>query len=172
MTARGFGLFETLCCMTSCPDDHPEPDPDPDGPIVKAVDAASAEQYIQTSGDAWSMPEAGRRRFRTLLARELAREERNALHFIAFDDGEPAGTGSMSIFPRSVHFSGSAVLDRFRGRGLYRALILERMRILRSMGRDLVTVHAVDKTSAPILRRMGFRDEFEMPSYDHPPGQS
>ncbi len=165
LMARGFGHFETLCCMTTDPADHPAPDPD--GPVVQAVDAASAERYIQTSGDAWGMPEAARERFRTLLARELDQTERNALHFLVFDDGQPAGTGSMSLFPRSVHFSGSAVLDGFRGRGLYRALILERMRVLRAMGRNLVSVHAVKDTSAPILRRMGFRDEFEVASYEY-----
>lgn len=47
---------------------------------------------------------------------------------------------------------------------------LERMRVLRAMGRVLVTVHAVDDTSAPILRRVAFRDEFETVSYEQAPG--
>ncbi len=99
----------------------------------------------------------------------MARRDRTELHYIARLDGEPAGTASMSLFPESVHFSGGAVPEAHRGKGVYKALILDRMKVLREMGRDLVTVAAVSTTSAPICRRLGFTERFCIDSYRYPP---
>jgi GNAT superfamily N-acetyltransferase len=51
---------------------------------------------------------------------------------------------------------GGVVLPRFRGRGLYRALVRARLSDARTHGIALATSHAREATSAPILERLGF----------------
>lgn len=166
----GFAHFETLCCLTADPVEFPEVGPD--GPNVEAVDASNASAYLQVSGDGWNMPPAGRARFKLLLERELARSDRTELYYLARIDGDPVGTASMSLSPHSVHFNGGAVPALHRAKGIYRALILHRMKVLREMGRDLVTVCAVRTTSAPICRRMGFEERFRIEAYCYPASEA
>lgn len=170
LEAHGFAHFETLACLVADPRDFAPLE----NPRVRIEDvtAANAETYIETMGDAWGMPEAGRARFRMLLQRELVSEARVQHAFLAYLDGEPRGVAQMSYFPQSVHFSGSAVQSSARGQGLYRAMVLHRMDVLRAQGRDLVTMHAVSNTSAPICKRMGFEDVLAMDSWCYPPTEA
>jgi GNAT superfamily N-acetyltransferase len=76
--------------------------------------------------------------------------------FLARWDGEPAAIASYVTFPRSAYLLGGFVLPRFRGRGLYRALIQARLADACARGIALATSHAREATSAPILERLGF----------------
>lgn len=71
--------------------------------------------------------------------------------------GEPAGAGSLTLFPPDgAAMNGGAVRSRFRGRGVYRALVAARLRIARDAGAAGLVVWG-GKMSAPILERLGFR---------------
>ena len=76
--------------------------------------------------------------------------------WVARCGGEPAATAGAVLFDRSIYLVGGVVLDGFRGRGLYRALVAARMRYARERGVMLATSHARAETSAPILERLGF----------------
>jgi GNAT superfamily N-acetyltransferase len=69
--------------------------------------------------------------------------------------GEPAGGGSVLVEPDGATLSGASVLPKFRGRGVYRALVAERIRLAAEMGAPLVISHA-RPMSKPILERFGF----------------
>ena len=69
--------------------------------------------------------------------------------------GEPAGGGSLHVEPDGATLGGAAVLPRFRGRGIYRALVAERVRLAAELGAPLVIINA-RQTSRPILERLGF----------------
>jgi GNAT superfamily N-acetyltransferase len=72
-------------------------------------------------------------------------------------DGEPAGAGSLSLFPPDgATLNGGAVRPRFRGRGVYRALVAARLRMARDAGAAGLVVWG-GSMSAPILARMGFQ---------------
>lgn len=73
--------------------------------------------------------------------------------FLARYDGEPAATASSAVFARSVYLMGGVTVTRFRGRGLYRALVVARMA---AANVPLAISHARADTSAPILARLGF----------------
>jgi GNAT superfamily N-acetyltransferase len=75
---------------------------------------------------------------------------------LATVDGEPAGSSGLALFPPAgAIINGGAVLERFRGRGVYRAMVLERLRIAREAGAAGLSVWG-GPMSAPILERLGF----------------
>lgn len=73
----------------------------------------------------------------------------------ALVDGVPAGGGELALWPDAARLGGGALLPRFRGRGIYRALVSERVRRAREAGVELITTNARE-TSRPILERLGF----------------
>ena len=75
---------------------------------------------------------------------------------LATVDGEPAGAGGMSVFPPAgAILQGGAVRPKFRGRGIYRALVAARQEIARNAGVSGLTVWG-GHMSGPILAGLGF----------------
>ena len=95
----------------------------------------------------------------------IATQERRRLNFraqgnrhllLAMVDGEPAGAAGMGLYPPAAAIlQGGAVRPKFRGRGIYRALVAARQEIARRAGVDGLTVWGGDM-SAPILAGLGF----------------
>jgi len=70
--------------------------------------------------------------------------------------GEPAGSAGLSLFPPSgAIINGGAVRPKFRGLGVYRAMIAARLAMARDAGVPGVMVWG-GHMSAPILERLGF----------------
>jgi len=117
-----------------------------DAEAFRQADAVNAEAF----GDAARDPLAQERR----RANQVAAGNRRVL--LATVDGEPAASAGLTLFPpHGAILNGGAVLPRFRGRGLYRTLVAERLRIARQAGVPGVQVWG-GEMSAPILRRLGF----------------
>jgi GNAT superfamily N-acetyltransferase len=85
--------------------------------------------------------------------------------YLAHVDGEPAAVASAMLSRHSVFLQGAMVMPRFRGQGLYRALVERRMADARAQGRGLAFTHAMAATSSPLLRRMGFAELFRFESF-------
>jgi GNAT superfamily N-acetyltransferase len=96
----------------------------------------------------------------------IARQERRRKNLIAAGnnclllatvDGEPAGAGSITLFaPEGAMINGGSVRPKFRGRGVYRALVSARLEIARREGAGGLVVWAGDM-SGPILGGLGFQ---------------
>lgn len=82
---------------------------------------------------------------------ELVSEDRgnDARRAVAAAGAEIAG--------ETVRLWGAGTLEGFRGRGAYQALVAERCRLAHSLGATLALTKANASTSAPILKRAGFR---------------
>ena len=81
----------------------------------------------------------------------------NRHYLLATIDGEPAGSSSIALFPPDgAIINGGAVRPKFRGRGVYRAMVAERLRIAREAGAVGLVVWA-GSMSLPILARLGFQ---------------
>jgi GNAT superfamily N-acetyltransferase len=117
----------------------------------RRADAAAAEAFMSVSlGDDPDL---------------IAMQDRRRLNFIAAGnrhwllatvDGEPAGAGGMTLFPPGgATINGGAVRPKFRGRGVYRALVAARLEIARRSGVGGLCVWG-GQMSAPILARLGF----------------
>lgn len=78
--------------------------------------------------------------------------------FLAFVDGQPAGGGTVAVSGDVAVLSGTAVLPRFRGRGLQGALIRARLAYGRDRGCRLSTSATLPGTASQAsLLRCGFR---------------
>lgn len=96
----------------------------------------------------------------------IAMQDRRRLNFraagnrhllLAMVDGEPAGAAGMSVYlPAAAILQGGAVRPKFRGRGIYRALVAARQQIARQAGVDGLTVWG-GRMSGPILNGLGFQ---------------
>jgi len=95
----------------------------------------------------------------------VAMQDRRRLNFraagnrywlLATVQGEPAGAAGMSLYPPAgAILQGGSVRPKFRGRGIYRAMVAARQQIAREAGVDGLTVWGGDM-SAPILAGLGF----------------
>jgi GNAT superfamily N-acetyltransferase len=88
------------------------------------------------------------------------RNQRSAANrrvILATIDGEPAGSAGLSLHPPDgAILNGGAVRPKFRGRGIYRAMVAARVEMARSAGVAGLAVWG-GPMSAPILERMGFQ---------------
>lgn len=75
---------------------------------------------------------------------------------VAYLDGLPIGTGGIASRGRIAGLWGGAVLGGFRGRGVYRALLAERLAYAVAHEMTMALVKARVESSGPILRRAGF----------------
>jgi len=71
-------------------------------------------------------------------------------------DGEAVSTGGCTIVDGFARLWGAATLEGARGRGAYRAVLAERLRVSAEMGATTALVKGRISTSAPILARAGF----------------
>ena len=86
----------------------------------------------------------------------LPDRERLSRCYLVYVDGEPAAAGGSTVDGDALRFWDGSVLPAYRGRGAYRALVAHRLRDARATSADFALVKAVDDTSAPILKRLGF----------------
>lgn len=87
----------------------------------------------------------------------LPEAERLVRCYVAYVDGEPAASAGGTVDGDALRLWDGSVLPAHRGRGAYRALVARRLVDARPTTADFALVKAVDNTSAPILRRLGFR---------------
>jgi GNAT superfamily N-acetyltransferase len=71
-------------------------------------------------------------------------------------DDVPLSTGGFTMADGFARLWGAATLDEYRGRGAYRAVLAERIRLSREWGATTALVKGRISTSAPILARVGF----------------
>ncbi|WP_311258939.1 hypothetical protein [Microbacterium sp. WCS2018Hpa-9] len=71
-------------------------------------------------------------------------------------DGRAVSTGGCTIVEGFARLWGAATLEHARGRGAYRAVLAERLRVSASLGAKTALVKGRTATSAPILERAGF----------------
>jgi GNAT superfamily N-acetyltransferase len=129
---------------------------------VDEIGAAGLDAFTRVMAEGWGVDPGSLARAHEVI---FASSERRQRLFLASLGGEPAGAASYVAFPRSAYLLGAVVLPRFRGRGLYRALVGARLADARSRGLALATSHARESTSAPLLEGMGFETVCRFPTF-------
>src|SRR5512135_1602034 len=101
-----------------------------DAEAFQLADRAATEAFeAEVLRDDESRVAARERRRRNLLAAG------NRHLLLATVDGEPAGSGSLGLYPPyGARMNGGSVRPKFRGRGVYRALVAARVEIARRAG--------------------------------------
>lgn len=118
-----------------------------DDESFNAADAVNREAF---ESSAPFDPAANARRRRNQLAAG------NRRLILATVGGEPAGSAGLSLFPPAgAIINGGAVRPKFRGLGVYRAMVAARLAMGRDAGVPGLMVWG-GHMSAPILERLGF----------------
>jgi GNAT superfamily N-acetyltransferase len=130
--------------------------------VVEAIEEASVGAFSRVMAEGWAIELAPIAAANRLIVASAASRQRM---FLARWGEAPAAVASYVALPRSAHMRAGVVLPRFRGRGLYRALVQARLADARARGIALATSHAREVTSAPILERLGFATICRFPRY-------
>jgi acetyltransferase (GNAT) family protein len=122
-----------------------------DPATFKAANDAAAEAFMSDHhGDEPAIIAMNERRRKDTIA------SLNRRLLLATVNGEPAGSGSLVLFPPSgAVINGGSVRPKFRGLGVYRSLVAARHEIARQEGAAGLVVQA-GAMSEPILSRLGF----------------
>jgi GNAT superfamily N-acetyltransferase len=113
------------------------------------IAAAEAFEAPAPAGDAAAVAALERRRLNALAAG-------NQRYLLATVHGEPAGAAGMSLYPPAgATINGGSVRPRFRGRGVYRAMVAARLDTALRAGVAGLAVWG-GEMSAPILAGLGF----------------
>jgi len=131
---------------------------------VEPLTADTVDEYVATSAAGWSMTDAQAANVRRSVERDLGAGTYRA--FLARVDSAAAGVALLRMYDGFGYLQGSAVRPEKRGRGVYRALVAHRLRVLRDAGIGVGLIHARTTTAAPICARLGFHTEFQSLQYD------
>lgn len=106
----------------------------------------------------FAMPDAQFRRDDIALAREQVAlgDQRSEFRYLARLDGVTIGSAGTTLDSGVAKLWGGAVLEAYRGRGVYRALLAARLAEATAYGATAALVKARIGTSGPILQRNGF----------------
>jgi GNAT superfamily N-acetyltransferase len=75
---------------------------------------------------------------------------------VAYVDGEPSGSGGVTMADGVARLWGGVVVPSARGQGIYRAVLDARLSYAVDRGATMGLVKGKIDTSGPILRRAGF----------------
>jgi GNAT superfamily N-acetyltransferase len=84
---------------------------------------------------------------------------------VAYLEGRPVGTGGLTVADGVGRLWSGSVLEGYRGRGVYRALLQARLEYAVENGATMALVKGRVETSGPILRRAGFAAHGQERSY-------
>jgi GNAT superfamily N-acetyltransferase len=153
--ALGLRMLERLEVL-ALPVDTELPVPD-EVAVVPVADRAGVELACRIQSEVFGISPPTEAHVDDLLRSvTLPEDERLVRCYVAYVDGEPAASGGGTVDGDALRFWDGAVLPAYRGRGAYRALVARRLADARPTSADFALVKAVDDTSAPILRRLGF----------------
>jgi GNAT superfamily N-acetyltransferase len=119
---------------------------------VEVKSVSKIADYTRMMAEGWGMDPVP---LATLHERALAQPRIRM--YVARVGGELAGCASYGGAETSAYFIGGVVLPRFRGRGVYRSMIAQRLADACADGISLAITHARAETSAPMLSHLGFQ---------------
>jgi hypothetical protein len=135
--------------------------------VVSEVGLDHRDEVDRIKAESFAMPLAAARWIDELLMAGVGKGgATRARVYLArrADDPEWAAFGQGWYAPggRVLILGGGGVLRRARGQGLFRALVARRLRDAQADGVEAATMQAMDATSAPIMKRLGFVERTHM----------
>lgn len=155
LAALGLRMVERLEVL-ALPVETDLPVPD-DVTVVQATSRADVELAGRIQAEVFDMSPATQAQVQDLTRSvTLPETERLIRSYVAYVDGEPVASAGSTVDGDALRFWDGAVRSAHRGRGAYRALVAQRLRDARTTTARFALVKAVDTTSAPILKKLGF----------------
>ena len=139
----------------------------PDNVVVELVrDERTFRASSAITVQGWGRPEPDEAELTRQLDETLANLATwSSFRLVALVDGEPVTTGGCTLAGEVAQLWGAITLPASRGRGSYRAVLAERLRLAREHGATLALVKGRILTSGPTLLRAGFADYGEERCY-------
>jgi GNAT superfamily N-acetyltransferase len=141
-----------------------------EGPIdpriqVERATLENVEDYVAATALGWGNTYDASQEILQDMRRCLVDPSHPTLYFLARYGGKAVASGALLPFQRSGYLLASSVAPEFRKKGIYRALVAHRLRVLKERGIPLATIYAMSHTSAPICRKLGFETICEIQAY-------
>ena len=139
----------------------------PDDVVVELVrDERTFRASSAVTVQGWGRTEPDEAELARQLAEMLASLDRwSSFRVVALVDDVPVSTGGCTLAGEVAQLWGAITLPASRGRGSYRAVLAERLRLAREHGATLALVKGRILTSGPTLLRAGFADYGEERCY-------
>jgi GNAT superfamily N-acetyltransferase len=121
--------------------------------FVQVTDPAGVDRVVDVHDQAFGTDGTP---LRHRLLAQLAANPGTAVAVLALGDGEPVGAARIELTPgtRFAGLWGGGIVESWRGRGIYRALVAHRARVAADHGYRYLQVDA-SAMSRPILARLG-----------------
>ena len=134
--------------------------------VVQATDRADVELAGRIQAEVFDMSQATEAQVEDLTRSVTAPEDERLIRsYVAYVGGEPVASAGSTVDGDALRFWDGSVLPSHRGRGAYRALVAQRLVDARTTTARFALVKAVDTTSAPILKNLGFTPYGEQRCY-------
>jgi GNAT superfamily N-acetyltransferase len=132
----------------------------PDDVVVELVrDERTFRASSTVTVQGWGRTEPDPAEFARQLDETLVNLERwSSFRVVALAGDVPVSTGGCTLAGEVAQLWGAITLPASRGRGSYRAVLAERLRLAREHGATLALVKGRILTSGPTLLRAGFAD--------------
>jgi len=126
---------------------------------VRVATRADIEVIDRIKAKAFDMPLASARWIDEMLFGAAERSGTLVFH-LASIDGAPVAFSQTFLWRESgiAILAGAGTLPEARGRGVFRTLLAHRYAYARELGIRAATIQAYEDTSAPICKRLGFRE--------------
>jgi GNAT superfamily N-acetyltransferase len=137
--------------------------PDANAPIelpssisIQRAETETADLWLETVAHGFSAPEAPDVDTYEILAPNFYAV--NAIPYLAYVEGQPAGGAGMYLHEGVAEFGGASTLPAFRRRGVQTALLEVRMQAARQAGCDLgMVITSPGSNSQRNVERLGFQ---------------
>ncbi len=157
LVARGGALDETLDVLARPLDTVPDLDPPADVELRWADDLDTFVDSVHLNSDIFGGTKPDREGLAPIFPDEQTKyRSGGGGAVVAYVDGEPVGTGGITVAGPDGRLWGGGVLPGARGRGVYRALLAARLGYAVAHRCEIALVKGRVETSGPILRRAGF----------------
>jgi GNAT superfamily N-acetyltransferase len=133
--------------------------PLPAGLTLRPVGPDDLGLYAEVNMHAWQRGPDFRSECVASMRRALARPDQRLRAWLVEREGAAIGTSNLCLLPGAGYFQGGAVVPEYRREGIYRALIHQRLAVLRELAIEHAVVWADEATSAGVCRSAGFVPE-------------
>ena len=135
--------------------------------VVRVVDSEGLQAVASIQEQVWGEPQSSDDMVR--LAKRIGESQDAFFLFLAHVGEQPAATAHLTIHPGTAWagLGGAATLPEFRRRGLYRSLLMRRLRQAQQAGVRFLEAEA-SPMSQPALQAVGFVHITDCRLYDSP----
>ncbi|WP_226655632.1 GNAT family N-acetyltransferase [Pseudalkalibacillus hwajinpoensis] len=118
------------------------------------------EAHVQVAAEIWGYDSETKQAAVYERASYLKCLDRRGGYTLVLDNNKPVGYSNYrySKDGKAIYLSGAAVLPEYRGKGIYRSLLADRLIEARKRGCELAVTQARVGMSEPILRKSGFHE--------------